>query len=278
MKFGFTVPNNFGVDDPAEVVALAVQAEELGFDSVWVNHHVLNIGYVYDRLAERPYHDALVTLTWIASRTQRVRLGTSVLVMPSLHPMVLAKELATLDRVSGGRLVVGLGVGSLPEENVLLGVGYDDRGALSNEFIKVLDLLWTQSSADFDGEHYSFTGAVSSPKPLQTPRPPILIGGNRPPALRRVGRLGDGWHPLGLSPESVAKRLPTIIGAAEAAGRPGIPAEVSVRLEGDSLTPELVAEYAAVGVTELVVSWSTGDVRRISDELVTFASGHQLGS
>ncbi|WP_423920829.1 LLM class F420-dependent oxidoreductase [Candidatus Poriferisodalis sp.] len=278
MKYGFTVPNNFGVDDPAEVVGLAVEAEELGFDSVWVNHHVINVGYVWDRLGERPYHDALVTLTWIASKTARVRLGTSVLVMPYLHPMVLAKELATLDRLSGGRLVVGLGVGSLPEENALLGVGYDDRGALSNEFIEVLDLLWTQSSADFEGQHYSFQGVVSSPKPLQQPRPPILIGGNRPPALRRVGRLGDGWHPMMLSPESVAKRLPTIREAADAAGRPGIPAEISVRLGADELTQELGAEYAAVGVTELVISWNTGDVGVISEGLAAFASEHGLRS
>ena len=276
MKFGFTVPNNFGVDDPAEVVGLAVEAEELGFDSVWVNHHVLNVGYVWDRLGERPYHDALVTLTWMAAHTSRVRLGTSVLVMPYLHPMVLAKELATLDRLSGGRLVVGLGVGSLPEENDLLGVGYDDRGALSNEFIEVLDLLWTQSSADFDGQHYSFRGAVSSPKPLQQPRPPILIGGNRPPALRRVGRLADGWHPMMLTPESVAKRLPVIREAAESAGRPGIPSEVSVRLGADTLTSELAAEYAAVGVDELVVSWNTGDVAAISDGLAAFAAEHGI--
>ncbi|WP_419910995.1 LLM class F420-dependent oxidoreductase [Candidatus Poriferisodalis sp.] len=277
MKFGFTVPNNFGVDDPAEVVALAVEAEQLGFDSVWVNHHVLNVGYVWDRLGERPYHDALVTLTWMAAHTSRVRLGTSVLVMPYLHPMVLAKELATLDRLSGGRLVVGLGVGSLPEENELLGAEYDDRGRLSNEFVEVLDLLWTQPSASYDGHYYSFEGAVSSPKPLQQPRPPILIGGNRPPALRRVGRLGDGWHPMMLSPESVAKRLPVIREAAEAAGRSGIPAEVSVRRTASDVTPELAASYAAVGVTELVVSWNTGDVAQISEGLAAFAAEHGIG-
>lgn len=277
MKYGFTVPNNFGVDDPAEVVALGIEAEELGFGSVWVNHHVLNVGYVADRLGERPYHDALVTLTWIASKTSRVRLGTSVLVMPYLHPMVLAKELATLDWLSGGRLVVGLGVGSLPQENALLGVDYDDRGALSNEFIEVLDLLWTGNRTDFDGEHYSFEGAVSSPKPLQQPRPMILIGGNRPPALRRVGRLGDGWHGMALSPESVAKRLPTIRAAAEAAGRAEMPTEVSMRLTADELTPELAGEYAAVGVTELVVSWNTGDVGVISAGLADFAAAHGVG-
>ncbi len=88
MKFGFVVPNNFGVADPHQVVALGVQAEALGFDSVWVNHHVLNLGYVKDRLGDAPYHDALVVLTWLASQTKSVRLGTSVLVMPYLHPMV----------------------------------------------------------------------------------------------------------------------------------------------------------------------------------------------
>ena len=261
---------------PREVAALAVEAEQLGFDSVWVNHHILNVGYVWDRLGERPYHDALVTLTWMAAHTSRVRLGTSVLVMPYLHPMVLAKELATLDRLSGGRLVVGLGVGSLPEENALLGVEYDDRGRLSNEFVEVLDVLWTQPSASYDGHYYSFEGAVSSPKPLQQPRPPILFGGNRPPALRRVGRLGDGWHPMMLSPESVAKRLPVIREAAKAAGRPGIPAEVSVRRTASDVTPELAASYAAVGVTELVVSWNTGDVAEISEGLATFAAEHGI--
>ena len=116
----------------------------LGFDSVWVNHHVLNVGYVRDRLGERPYHDALVILTWLAAQTSRVNLGTSVLVMPYLHPMVLAKELATLDHLSGGRLVVGVGVGSLPEENAALGVPFDSRGAYCDEFLQVLRKLWTE--------------------------------------------------------------------------------------------------------------------------------------
>ena len=101
MRFGFTLPNNWGIDDPHQVIDLAVAAEDAGFDSVWVNHHVLNVGYVADRLDGRPYHDALTMLTWVASRTSRVRLGTSVLVLPYLHPMVLAKTLAikTLSRV-----------------------------------------------------------------------------------------------------------------------------------------------------------------------------------
>ena len=111
MRFGFTLPNNFGVTDPHDVVQLGVEAEELGYDSLWVNHHVVNVGYVHDRLGQAPYHDALVILTWLAANTTDVTLGTSVLVMPYLHPMILAKEIATLDHLSGGRITLGLGVG-----------------------------------------------------------------------------------------------------------------------------------------------------------------------
>lgn len=277
MRFGFTVPNNFGVEDPHQVVELGVHAEDLGFDSVWVNHHVINIGYVEERLGQLPYHDALITLTWLASRTNRVRLGTSVLVMPYLHPMVLAKELATLDQLCGGRLVVGLGVGSLPEESEVLGSDYAGRGSYSNEFIEVMLRLWTEDNASFDGDHFSFTDVITSPKPLQDPHPPIVIGGNRPPALRRVGRLGDGWHPMGLSPNGVADRLTTIRAEAEAVGRGNVPAMVQVRLDIARVDAEAVEAYAAAGVDELVVSCTTGDIDIIRSTIDEFAATHLGG-
>ena len=277
MRFGFTVPNNFGVEDPNDVVDLGVHAEHLGFDSVWVNHHVVNIGYVEERLGQLPYHDALVTLTWLASRTERVRLGTSVLVMPYLHPMVLAKELATLDHLSGGRLVVGLGVGSLPEENEVLGSDYAGRGRYSDEFIEVMLRLWTEDHATFDGDHFSFTNVVTSPKPLQDPHPPIVIGGNRPPALRRVARLGDGWHPMGVSPSGVADRMVTIRAECEAIGRDDVPSLVQVRLDIARVDPEAVGAYSAAGVDELVVSCTTGDIDVIRTTLDDFASTHLGG-
>src|SRR5262245_5166881 len=129
MQFGFVLPNNWGIDDAGAVVDLAQRAEAAGFDSVWVNHHLLNVGYVGDRLGDRPYHDALTVLTWAAATTSRVELGTSVLVIAYLNPFVLAKALATLDQLSGGRVRCGVGVGSLPEENDVIGVvAYDDRG------------------------------------------------------------------------------------------------------------------------------------------------------
>ena len=171
MKFGFTLPNNFGVADPHQVVELGVIAEQLGFDSLWVNHHVINVGYVHDRLGQAPYHDALITLTWLASQTQTATLGTSVLVMPYLHPMVLAKEIATLDHLSGGRITLGLGVGSLPEENEILGSEYQNRGQYSNEFIQVLVALWTQTEATFKGEYWDFENVVSSCLLYTSPSP-----------------------------------------------------------------------------------------------------------
>lgn len=259
MRFGYVVPNNAGVGDPNELTGLARKAEALGFHSVWVSHHVLNLGYVAERLGNAPYQDALITLTWIAAHTERIRLGTSVLVMPYLHPMVLAKELATLDHFSGGRLTVGLGVGSLPEENAALGVPYDTRGRYSDEFIEVMRALWTQEAATFHGRFFDFEDIVASPKPLQTPHPPVVIGGNRPQALRRAARLGDGWHPLNLAPDSLRKRLPVIREEECNAGRPPM-RTVQLRIGMERITPEAVADYEDAGVTELVMHTETGDI------------------
>ena len=253
MRFGYVVPNNNGIANPSELIELALHAEELGFDSVWVSHHVLNVGYIHDRLGNKPYHDALVTLTWIAARTTRIKLGTSVLVMPYLHPMVLAKELATLDHLCGGRLIVGLGVGSLPEENAAFCLPYESRGKYGNEFIGVLRALWTQDAATFRGEYFNFEGLVTAPKPLQRPHPPIVIGGNRPVALRRVARLGDGWHPMNLSPDSVRKRIPLIREEEHKVGRPPM-STVQLRIGMERITAAAVADYEEAGVTEFVMS------------------------
>ncbi len=272
MRFGFVVPNNFGVQDPHEVIKLGIYAEQLGFDSVWVNHHVLNVGYVRDRLDSAPYHDALIMLTWLASQTSRVNLGTSVLVMPYLHPMVLAKELATLDQLSEGRLVVGLGVGSLPEENAALGVPYDNRGAYCNEFIEVLRKLWVDERATFEGEFFAFNDLISSPKPLQNPHPAIVVGGNRPPALRRAARLGDGWHPMNVSPDGVRRRLETVKSVAGEERRDHVLTRVQVRLDMQRVNPETTAEYEEAGVTELVMSINTANIKEIETAMESFAA------
>ncbi len=262
MKFGFVLPNNWGLDDPAPIIDLAVEAEQRGFDSVWVNHHVVNVGYIEDRLDTRPYHDALTVLTWAAARTDRVKLGTSVLVLPYLHPMVLAKALATLDQLSGGRVIAGVGVGSLPEENEVLGVGYDDRGPSSNEAIEVMQALWASPLADHDGDAYSFTGLKTGPQPLQDPLP-LWIGGSGGPARRRAARYGHGWHPL-TSANGLDRRLPRLVEALEAEGRDRSSIVVAPRVSVDQLPDAAAVDaYRDAGADQLIVGTSSGDLTEI---------------
>ncbi len=160
----------------------------------------------------------------------------------------------------------------MPEENAALGVPYDTRGAYSNEFLEVLLKLWTEERASYRGEFFAFDDLITSPKPLQRPHPPIMVGGNRMPALRRVARLGNGWHPLALTPEGLRKRLPTIHAQAAEAGREGVPSEIQVRLDMQKIRPELVREYEAAGATELVLSLGTGDVGAIERQIERFAA------
>ncbi|MYA19492.1 MAG: TIGR03619 family F420-dependent LLM class oxidoreductase [Chloroflexi bacterium] len=260
MRFGFALPNHWGVEDPEDLLDLASRAEQAGFASVWVAHHILNAGYVGERLGMKPYWDALTVLGWVAARTERVRLGTSVLVLPYLHPMPLAKQLATIDVLSGGRLDLGVGVGAMPEENEALGVDYHTRGAQADECIDVLKALWADGSASYAGAHYAFENAVSSPKPLQRPHPPLLIGGNGIPALRRVARSGDGWHPFLLTAEQMEQRLPRLDEELARVGRSREEISVSLRVEMDTVPTREAAEvFAALGIDELVIALNSGD-------------------
>jgi len=270
MKFGFVLPNNFGVSDPRVIIDLAVECEDLGLDSVWVNHHVLNEGYIHDRLGDKPYHDALVMLSWAAARTERVRLGTSVLVMPYLHPMTTAKSLATLDQLSGGRVIAGLGVGSLPDENAQLGVIYEGRGPWSDEFIQVMTALWSEGAANFAGEYFSLTEAIASPKPAQSPLP-VWIGGSGNPAQRRAAKYGHGWHPM-CSVEGLAKRMPSFVDKLQAEGRQRSEVTVAPRIDVRTAnTPELVQGWIDAGADELILSVNSGDLDIIRSSIATLA-------
>jgi probable F420-dependent oxidoreductase len=289
MDFGFILPNNWGVEDPKDVVEIAVKAEALGFNSVWVNHHILHVGYVSDRLGDRPYHDALTILTFVAAETSEVRLGTSILVLPYLHPIALAKTLATLDVLSDGRLSVGVGVGPLKEEFDNLGVDFKQRGAYTNESIAIMKELWTNDNPSFNGRFFSFSDVRFYPKPLQKPHPPILIGGPSDSALRRVARLGDGWHPTGMSYEAMSERLDYLEHQLEASNRSIADIDLSVRLEFDILDSpassshsplvgakyqiiDAIDAYSSMGVREIVLTMSTNDTDRMSDAMERFAS------
>ena len=289
MKFGFIIPHNFGLDDPDDVLNIGKRAEELGFDSVWVNHHILNVGYIFDRLGSKPYYDAITVLTWVAAHTERVRLGTTVLVLPYLNPLLLAKTLATVDVMSKGRLNVGVGVGALKPESDALGSTFETRGRYADESIKIMRELWESEDPEFDGEFFSFSGVKFSPKPIQKPGPPILIGGASRAALRRVATLGDGWHPIRQSIADLKQNIATIHRLAEEAGRDPSEITVTVRTELDVLdsrsdgtespmigtADQLLAtieQYEEIGVSELVLSVSTDDGERIQRTQDRFAA------
>lgn len=292
MKFGFIIPHNWGLEDPQDVLRIAPKAEGLGYNSVWVNHHVLNAGYILERLGNKPYYDALTTLTYAAALTRNVRLGTTVLVLPYLNPLVLAKALATLDVFSGGRLTVGVGVGALKHESDSLGSDYHKRGAYADESIAIMKELWTSEDPNFSGRFFSFSGAKFSPKPLQKPHPPILIGGTSDAALRRVARLGGGWHPNRLSPDELAAAIERLKAHLDSAGRSMAEISLAVRYELDVLATEqaetkapergpmvgtadqllrMIEAYEGLGVQEMIFQVSSSDSARINRIMDTFA-------
>jgi probable F420-dependent oxidoreductase len=271
MRIGFSLLNNQGIDDARAMVDLASRAEALGFDSVWVHDHVFNVGHVFDRIGGKPYYEPLTVLGYVAARTERVRLGTSVLVLPYHNPVRLAKTAATLDVLSGGRLTMGVGVGLIEKETAAMGAPFAERGAFTDEAIAVMRTLWSEEEPKFDGKYSRFAGMKFSPKPLQKPIP-VIIGGISRAAIRRAARLGDGWHPLGLSPEALGQSMATLREEARAFGRDVAKIPVSIAMTLGASTrgratlgrdpAEIVKNaraYADLGVETLAISAGTSD-------------------
>ena len=272
MRIGFSLLNNWGIEDVQALVGIASRAEELGFDSVWVHDHVFNVGHVFDRIGGRPYYEPLTLLSFAAARTRRVRLGTSVLVLPYHNPLRLAKTAATLDVLSGGRLILGVGVGAIEKEMHAMGSSFAERGAFTDEAITVMRTLWTAEDPRYDGKYSRFAGMKFSPKPLQKPSIPVVIGGVTRAAIRRAARLGDGWQPLGLSPEALGRGIAVLREELQACGRATGQVPVSIAM---SLAPSTSRRYALgtepadvvrnvkafadLGVETVVISANTSD-------------------
>lgn len=200
MDLGFAVPTAGSWATPEHQVALSHRAESLGYVGLWTHQRLL---FPADVAASsqperwspvyRSAHDPIVTLAFLAAHTERVRLGLAVVNVPWFSPLLLAKQTATLDAVSGGRLDVGLGLGWAPEEFEATGAPADRLGARAEEFVGSLIAIWTQPVVDVGGEFHRVHGAVVEPKPVQSPHPPLLLGGGVPAALRRAGRIANGW-------------------------------------------------------------------------------------
>jgi len=206
VRFGIAFANTGELATGAGAVALAVHAEELGFESLWaVEHVVVPTGYAspypyssdgrMPGSEDSPIPDPLVWLAYVAGATTRIRLATGILILPQRNPLILAKEVATLDAMSGGRVELGIGVGWLREEFDALGVPFDARGARTDEYIDVLRRLWREPATAYEGQFGRFDEVKSYPKPAQTAGPRIHIGGHTRAAAARAARIGDGFFP-----------------------------------------------------------------------------------
>ena len=229
MKIGVAVPNIGPVATPEAVKTVAQKAEALGYNSLWTVERVLwpvrpKLPYPVTPDGSLPEEykytlDPLDTLTFAAAHTSKIKLGTSVLDMPYYNPVMLARRLSTIDILSKGRLLVGLGLGWSPDEMEAAGADMKVRGARADEFIQVLKTIWTTDPAEYHGKFFSLPKSYISAKPVQKPHPPIFIAAFAPPALKRVATMADGWNPTGLPIEAMAQMFGAIRQMAEAAGR-----------------------------------------------------------
>ncbi|MBV8392800.1 MAG: LLM class F420-dependent oxidoreductase [Alphaproteobacteria bacterium] len=222
MQIGFNLPNSGPLSAVPEMTRLAVEGEAMGFDYLTLTDHVVLPdtsvpGYPYSESgafyeeAPTERHEQLMAMSWIAARTSRIRLVAAVLVVPHRPAVLAAKMLATLDVLSGGRLVVGIGAGWLKTEfDAVVTTPFEERGKVTDEYIDVFRALWTEAKPRFAGRYTRFDGIVFEPKPVQKPYPPIWVGGEGGPALRRAARIGDAWYPIGSNNKHLLDTLPRL--------------------------------------------------------------------
>lgn len=245
MKYGFTLPGRGPLAKPETLVTLAKRGEELGYDSVLTGDHIvvprhIASPYPYTETGAFPGSasgeamEQLTVLAFLAGQTRTIRLVTSVIIVPHRNPLVAAKALATLDVLSKGRVVVGVGVGWMREEFEALGLPpFDERGAVTDEYIRAFKELWTSENPTFQGAYCRFSDIDFLPKPVQKPHPPIWVGGESRRALRRTAQLANGWYPIGSNPQypmgdlsQLKAGMERLAGFAKEAGRD--PSEIDI--------------------------------------------------
>ena len=279
MKIGF-FGINFGVaGDVDAMINIAKAAEASGIESVWTGEHVV---LPDPRVAPSPSDprtpilDPAVALSHIAAHTSRLRLGTGVIILPQRNPVVLAKELASLDVVSKGRLIFGVGAGYLEPEFRALGAPFEDRGAVTDEAIEAIKALWTMEKPAYKGRFFSFEGIDAQPRPIQKPHPPIVVGGMSRSGARRAARYGNGWFGFLTDIEATARSIEWIHGYISNGVRPGELGDIEISVTPPMrLTPDVVDRYGEIGVHRLIpVSNATtlDDVLRFVDKLGEIAS------
>jgi probable F420-dependent oxidoreductase len=262
MKLGIMFSNSGPFADPELSTHLAQSAERVGFESLWAVEHVVvpqdyASAYPYSKSGKMPgggdlpIPDPFISLTWMAAHTTRIKLATGIVILPQRHPLYVAKEAATLDVLSRGRFILGVGSGWLKEEFDALGIDFHRRGARTDEAIVALRAVWGGAPASFHGKHFSFGPLFSSPRPVQPAGVPIHIGGHSPAAARRAGRLGDGFFPARAEPEALRDLFRMASEEAVRAGRD--PAKIELSCMGRA-SLDTVKQCQDVGVARLVIA------------------------
>ncbi len=307
MRFGFYIPNSGPTARPEPLAAIATRGDELGFYCMVAGDHILvprEVNSIYPYTADGRFHgggaaeylEQLTLLTYLAGITRNIRLVPSVMIVPYRNPLLAAKMLATLDVLSGGRLTLGVGVGWMEEEfEALDAPPFAERGAVTDEYLLAFKELWTSDQPTFEGKYCHFSNIHFLPKPAQSPHPPIWVGGQSRPAMRRAARLGNGWHPVGnipaapLEPKELAGNVALLHRYAEQAGRDPSELEVSMKapLYDEGSAPagasrrrfsggaeqmlEDIASYEGVGVSCIIFDIRGEDLTRSLERLDWFS-------
>ena len=271
--------------DPAWMTRFALRVEELGFESLYLPEHVVVVAgydadYPYSSTGRMPLPDdcpmpdPLDLAAFLLARTERLVLATGVLVAPHHHPLVLAKRVATLDVLSGGRFRLGVGVGWMREELEATGIEFESRGRRLDEQLEVMRAVWAGDDVDHDGEFYSFRHVWSRPQPLSG-AVPVHVGGHSKAAARRAGRQGDGFQPLGIDDDVLVDRLEVMAEAARDAGRDVGAIELTLGAPLQQADRSTIEARGAQGATRLLLSSATADFDQLDDELT--AAAERLG-
>jgi probable F420-dependent oxidoreductase len=291
MNFGVWIPNCRHLATPEIIRGAAVRAEALGYDSVWVSDHVVVPRANVVNFGETIF-DPLVTLAVVAGATRRVRLGTTVLIVPYRNAVVTAKMISSLDALSGGRVLLGVGAGWVAAESAMLGVPFRERGAMTDEHLRAMRELWTSPAPSFSGKYTQFSGLVFEPKPVQRPHPPIWVGGHSPAALRRAAEFGAAWHPINRPPAELRSGRLDLLRLSQAQGRTAPPA-VTLRNDVRILRPgetapasahagrviagepaavvDQITELGDCGVEHLVIEFLAADGADLDAQMTMFA-------
>jgi probable F420-dependent oxidoreductase len=269
MEFGLCIPHYGKPIDVALMLDTVRRAEDLGFDSVWVTDHLL-VPQTMEIIYRDHMLEPLALLSHIAAISTRVKIGSSVVILPYRNPIVVAKMLATIDHLSAGRLIFGAAVGWMEEEFAALRAPFAERGAFSDECLRLITMLWTHDKVSFDGRYFTFQDMQASPRPVQQPHPPIWVGGNSPRERRRAAAFGDGWHATAMPMEMLKAGITDLRQKWARQGRAGEPV-LSMRIPCfiDGISQEVLHYPARAGRGSL-----TGSVSAIAERVGAY---HDLG-